>query len=76
LNLYIDYLQTDIEKNLKDLNDKKRKYLSQFKAQLQEGITYYQGLFGQWPDQTSDLLKTCYAELTNSETKLTALVIQ
>jgi hypothetical protein len=75
LNLYIDYLQADIEKHLKELNDKKRKHLGQFKAQLQEGIAYYKELFRQWPDQTSDLLKTCYAELTSSEIKLIGLVI-
>jgi hypothetical protein len=76
LNLYIDYLQADIEKHLKELKDKKRKHLTQFKAQLQEGIIYYKGLFEQWPDQTSDFLKNCYTELTNSENKLLELIIQ
>ncbi|MCR8559608.1 S49 family peptidase [Mucilaginibacter sp. BJC16-A38] len=50
LNLYIDYLQADLEKHIKDLNDKKRKHLDKFKAQLQNGIAYYKQLFSEWPE--------------------------
>jgi len=75
LNLYIDYLQQDVKAHLKDLNDKKIKQFSSFKAQLQEGIAYYRQLFSQWPDQASELLKICYNELSVSENKLKELII-
>ncbi|MDP9080245.1 MAG: S49 family peptidase [Bacteroidota bacterium] len=63
LNLYIDYLQADLEKHIKDLNDKKRKHLDKFKAQLQNGIAYYKQLFSEWP------------ELIASESKLDSINI-
>ncbi len=75
LNLYIEYLQKDIKTNLKELNDKKKKHLDGFKAQLQEGINYYKQLFNEWPDQTSAKLKCWYEELTASERLLNSTVI-
>src|SRR5260370_5785804 len=75
LNLYIDYLQEELKTHLKDLNDKKRKHLNGFKAQLQEGIDYYKQLFEKWPDQASDLLQTFYNELNVSENKLKETLI-
>ena len=68
LNLYIDYLQTDLEKHMKDLNDKKRKHLDKFKAQLLDGIAYYKQLFSEWPEGW-------IAELGVSESKLNSLCI-
>jgi len=70
LNLYIDYLQKDIQNHIKELSDKKRKQLGGFKAQLQEGINYYKNLVVDWPDQASAALQTWYDELTASENKL------
>lgn len=76
LNLYIDYLQTDLQKQLKDLTDKKAKQLSKFKDQLQSGIAYYKQLFIELPDQTSTLMLAWYNELTASEHKLNATIIK
>jgi hypothetical protein len=70
LNLYIDYLQADLAKQLGELNEKKRKHLSKFKAQLQEGIDYYKALFNEWPEKTSERIQTLFSELTASENKL------
>jgi hypothetical protein len=71
LDLYIDYLQKDLQNHLADLNDKKRKYLNNFKCQLQEGINYYKQLFG----QLSDPLLQCIDDLMVSENKLNSLII-
>lgn len=70
LNLYIDYLQADLNKHIIDLNDKKRKHLIKFKAQLLQGIDYYKQLVKQWPEKTADLIKTFQTELNTSEVKL------
>jgi hypothetical protein len=75
LNLYIDYLHEDLQAHLKDLNDKKRKHLTNFKTHLQEGINYYKELFGNWPDQTSTMIQIWYDELTASENKLSSTII-
>ncbi|ULT22550.1 hypothetical protein KUH03_24615 [Sphingobacterium sp. E70] len=44
LNLYIDHIQKYVEDNKDILNDKKIKYITKFKAQLQLGIDYYHRL--------------------------------
>lgn len=70
LNLYIDYLQTDIQAQLKDLTDKKRKQLEKFKDQLQSGIDYYKQIFPQMPDQASTFSHELYDDLAISEVRL------
>lgn len=70
LNLYIDYLQTDLQAQLKDLNEKKKKQLSKFKLQLQDGIAYYKTLFAESAGQTSQLLQDWVTELATSEKQL------
>lgn len=47
IELYIDYLQTDIKVHLTNLTDKKKKQLDKFKAQLQDGVRYYKQLFNE-----------------------------
>ncbi len=64
LNLYIDYLQIEVQLYFKNINDKKKKHLDGFKAQLQKGIGYYKDLFGELSNQ--NVLK----ELIMSENRL------
>jgi hypothetical protein len=64
LNLYIDYLQTEVQLYFKNINDKKKKHLDGFKAQLQQGIGYYKDLFNDLSNQ--QVLK----ELIVSENRL------
>ncbi|GAB2984685.1 hypothetical protein GCM10027049_23390 [Mucilaginibacter puniceus] len=75
LNLYIDYLQTDLQAHIKTISDKKSKQLNKFKLQLQDGINYYKTLFSQLPGQTTDLIQAAYQELSISENKLNAMLI-
>jgi hypothetical protein len=75
LNLYIDYLQTDLQNHLNDLNEKKKKHLFKFKTQLQEGISYYRALFADSAGQASKLLTQWYNELNTSEDKLNNIII-
>jgi hypothetical protein len=75
LDLYIDYLQADIAKSLKGLNDKKRRGLDKFKSQLLEGISYYKALFRELPEKTGDQLQAMLYELSNSELKLQDIFI-
>jgi hypothetical protein len=75
LNLYIEYLQTDLQAHIKDLNDKKRKHLIKFKTQLLEGIAYYKDLFEKLPEQASHLIDVCIEDLIASENKLNSTLI-
>lgn len=52
LNLYVEYLKKDISKHLQDMSDKKAKYVSKFKEQLQVGIDYYKQLVPKITDQS------------------------
>ena len=75
LNLYIDYLQADLQAQFKNLNDKKVKQLNKFKLQLQEGICYYKGLFADSAIQTSLVLQDWINELMLSEKQLNSITI-
>ncbi|MFB9843847.1 hypothetical protein [Mucilaginibacter ginsenosidivorans] len=75
LNLYIDYLKKDVENHFKDLSDKKAKYLSKFKDQLQNGIAYYKELIPRISDQTETYLNKMYEQLAEAEFKLQLLNI-
>jgi hypothetical protein len=75
LNLYIDYLQTEIQNHISDINEKKKKSLINFKQQLQEGISYYKNLYEQISTQTMLLKEMNYNELLVSEDKLKQTLI-
>lgn len=72
LNLYIDYLQAEAQHYLKDINDKKQKYLQSFKEQLQNGINYYKTLSG---NIASYLGENVVNELKQSEARLMGTLI-
>ncbi|RZL38936.1 MAG: hypothetical protein EOO96_01820 [Pedobacter sp.] len=75
LNLYIDYFQTELKNHISDINDKKKKYLINFKTQLQEGINYYKKLYNESSYQTLFLKELNYSDLLASEIKLVNTVI-
>jgi len=75
LELYIKYLQTDLQNHLKDLNEKKKKQLVKFKDQLQDGINYYKHLFNELPAQSTTIIKRIQSELLLSEYTLQATII-
>lgn len=75
LNLYIDYLQTEIQNHISDINEKKKKNLIKFKQQLQEGISYYKNLYEQISTQTMFLKEMNYNELLVFEDKLKQTLI-
>ena len=70
LNLYVDYLKKDISKHLQDMSDKKAKYVSKFKEQLQIGIDYYKQLVPKITDQTEVYRKKMLLEIEEIEKQL------
>jgi len=44
LKLYVDYLKTELNRGIDDMNDKKVKYYNSFKNNLLEGVNYYKNL--------------------------------
>ncbi len=71
LNLYIDYLQKETQLYLKSINDKKKKHLDGFKAQLEKGIVYYKNLVADNVVLNTNLLD----DLAASELRLANTVI-
>ncbi len=74
LNLYIDYLKEDMNRHLKDLNDKKQKYFQKYSDQLKQGIAYYKQLIPQLQNQTQAYREKMQRELAALEMKLIGLV--
>lgn len=70
LNLYMEYLKKDISKHLQEMSDKKAKYVSKFKEQLQLGIDYYKQLVPKITDQTEVYRKKMLKELQEIEEQL------
>jgi len=70
LNLYVEYLKKDISKHLQDMSDKKAKYISKFKEQLQAGIDYYKQLVPKITNQTEVYRKKMLNELKEIEEQL------
>lgn len=73
LNLYVDYLKKDISKHLQDMSDKKAKYITKFKEQLQVGIDYYKQLVPKITDQTVVYRKKMIYELQEIEKEINQL---
>lgn len=76
LNLYVEYLKKDIAQHLKEMNDKKSKYISKFKEQLQHGIDYYKQLVPQISNQTEVYRNNMLNELLDIEAKLHLLHLE
>ncbi|MEJ5995052.1 hypothetical protein WG904_11545 [Pedobacter sp. Du54] len=70
LNLYIEYLQKDIQNHLNNLSDKKIKQLIKFKTQLLAGVDYYKSLFRNTEGMFSVESSHPYTELLKAENKL------
>jgi len=74
LNLYVDYLKKDIETNLQSLTDKKAKYFTRFKEQMEKGIQYYKELIPKISNQTESYRLKMLEELKDLENRLSEIV--
>jgi len=63
LSLYLDYLKTKIDETQAAMNDKQEKYLLNFVANLNEGISYYSDLFTEAKHNFEDKKAEILAEL-------------
>jgi hypothetical protein len=73
LNIYIDYLKTKLEETSDSLNKKQEKYLFKFADNLQEGISYYQEVFGKLKGRFEDKKHTILSDLEKSRENLQSL---
>eukprot|EP01089_Gocevia_fonbrunei_P017941 TRINITY_DN5979_c0_g1_i2.p2 TRINITY_DN5979_c0_g1~~TRINITY_DN5979_c0_g1_i2.p2 ORF type:complete len:603 (+),score=121.29 TRINITY_DN5979_c0_g1_i2:5791-7599(+) len=64
LGIYLDYLKNRIEESRESMNKKQEKSLLTFTHNLNEGITYYQQLFGNLKGRFEDVKLAVLEELT------------
>ncbi|MCX3263735.1 hypothetical protein [Pedobacter agri] len=76
LNLYIDYLQEDIKRQLQYFSNKKRKQIDAFKFQLAEGMVYYKKLFAKVTDQALGDVDELYEQLAKAKDKLDGMIVE
>lgn len=76
LNIYIDFLKNKIEESNELLSPKQLKYFKTFAKNLGEGIAYYNQLFRESFNETTDDLASILSEITNSEKMLSKLNLE
>lgn len=75
LNLYIDYLQGELQHLCEHFSDKKKKQLDGFKTQLFNGIAYYKNLFKEIANEASGQLDEWQNQLVLSKARLEMLCV-
>jgi hypothetical protein len=75
LQLYIDYMKSEIQKRLDTWNAKEQKYFNTYKANLQEGIAHYKSLIPKLIEETEHYRETMHNELLALEQELMEIVI-
>ncbi len=75
LNLYLDYLKSQIEEMESPLTDKQLNYITKFQNNLTDGINYYKDLFSNFVNKFEDVKEDAIAELNNAEIILQKLVL-
>lgn len=75
LELYINYLQTELKMLVEDFTAKKQLHLAKFKVQLLEGIAYYKTLFSKFYTDIDLFKDKFYNPLLSAEDRLMGIVI-
>lgn len=73
LTLYIDYLKNKLKENRIDFSEKQEKHLQQFAQNIEDGINYYQNLFGSLRKQFSTRKDEILEELKQRKLQLESL---
>ncbi|PHQ61590.1 MAG: hypothetical protein COC08_04170 [Maribacter sp.] len=73
LNLYIDFLQKKLEDTKTAMDKKQERYLTKFTKNLEEGIVYYNNLFGNLKDTFEETKSTVLKELEKGKNTLISI---
>ncbi len=74
LDMYIDYLEREINEALPHANAQKIKYFNEFKTSLIEGVAYYEQLIPQLTDETPEYRKRMASDLEKCRGKLQGMI--
>ena len=75
LRLYIDYLKKEIRKKLDSFTAKEQNRLSEFKANMLDGIAYYKSLIPKLSEEAEQYREQMAAELLKLEQELLEVII-
>jgi hypothetical protein len=75
LQLYIDYLKNEIEKQIDAITAKELKYFTTFKSNMLEGIAYYKSLIPKIVQETDAYRETMRMELLAMEEELMNIIV-
>jgi hypothetical protein len=75
LQLYVDYMKSEIQKRLDTWNAKEQKYFNTFKANLQDGINHYKGLIPKLLEESERYRESMRQELLALEQELLDIAI-
>ena len=76
LTIYLDYLKNKLDETKGVFDRKQEKYFTTFSKNLNEGITYYQSLFGTVKDSFSEAKSVIFNDLEKSKFKLQVLTLE
>ncbi|GKT10043.1 hypothetical protein [Desulforhabdus sp. TSK] len=76
LDMYIDYLEREINDSLPAANDQRIKYFGEFRDNLVEGLAYYEGLIPKMTEETPEYHNQALADLRDSKKRLEALTLR
>ncbi len=75
LSMYVEYLENRLDELKNKPEDKQLAYFRIFKKNIQEGISYYQGLFKKYEGKLKEMKDGAATELENFNAKLEKLKI-
>ncbi len=73
LKIYIDYLLEEVKKNRVAVSEKQSKYLASFKANLLDGIEYYNNLLPKMSNEANEMKHRIQEEMEKLKDKLSAI---
>ena len=73
LNLYIDYLKVELNKNIETVTANKARQLKEFQANLIKGIAYYKNLLSELKNETSNKIEEIKNDLQQVEAQLQSM---
>ena len=76
LNMYIDYLKTELKRQTGEMTESKKKYFDSFRTNLSNGISYYKELIPRLRKESLEFKSKCVAELENASQLLNSLFIE
>jgi hypothetical protein len=75
LRLYVEYLRNELQKRIDSLTTREEKYYVTFKANLLDGIAYYQSLIEEFVHESERYRESMRIQIEELEQELLSIVM-